>query len=126
MRTSLIHTGSAGTDVQRYRGWLVGHFVDRQDGELRRSNDVEIAWRVHPAGDARPEWVRGETRTTIVILVSGKFRIRYASEDDGQEDQVLLSEQGDYVMWGPGVDHRWFAEEDSVFVCVRWPSRTNA
>ncbi|MET9017469.1 signal peptidase I, partial [Streptomyces olivaceoviridis] len=35
---------------------------------------------------------------------------------------VLLEEQGDYVVWGRGVDHSWFAEEESVVLTVRWPS----
>jgi quercetin dioxygenase-like cupin family protein len=35
---------------------------------------------------------------------------------------VLLERQGDYVVWGPGVDHSWRAEEESVVLTVRWPS----
>jgi hypothetical protein len=25
-------------------------------------------------------------------------------------------------MWGPGVDHSWYAEEASTVLTVRWPS----
>ncbi|CAM5634000.1 hypothetical protein SVIOM342S_04457 [Streptomyces violaceorubidus] len=25
-------------------------------------------------------------------------------------------------MWGRGVDHSWYAEEESVVLTVRWPS----
>lgn len=35
---------------------------------------------------------------------------------------MLLAEQGDYVVWGKGVDHSWYAEEGSVVLTVRWPS----
>lgn len=35
---------------------------------------------------------------------------------------VLLEEQGDYVVWGQGVDHSWTAEDDSVVLTLRWPS----
>ena len=35
---------------------------------------------------------------------------------------VVLAERGDYVVWGPGVDHSWCAEEESVVLTVRWPS----
>jgi quercetin dioxygenase-like cupin family protein len=35
---------------------------------------------------------------------------------------VLLEKQGDYVVWGKGVDHSWYAEEESVVLTVRWPS----
>jgi hypothetical protein len=116
MTTPLIQTGNARVDVAPYRGWLVGHFVDERDGALRRSEEVEIAWRVHSAGEARAEWVRREKRTTIVVLVSGRLRIQFAEEEGGREEQVVLAHEGDYVMWGCGVDHRWYVEEDCVFV----------
>jgi hypothetical protein len=34
---------------------------------------------------------------------------------------VVLARQGDYVVFH-GVDHSWFAEQDSVIVAIRWPS----
>jgi hypothetical protein len=68
-----------------------------------------------PRGDQRAQWVKGETRTAMIILVSGRFRIELPSRS------VLLAEQGDYVVFN-GVDHSWRAEEDSVILGVRWPS----
>ncbi len=111
--------GNAHEDTLPYRGWLVGHFVDGSNFPIRHTNDVEIKWGVHPAGETREAWVRGEFRTCIVILVSGRFRIRFSERP---EEQVVLERRGDYVMWGPGVDHRWTAEDDSVIIAVRWPS----
>jgi quercetin dioxygenase-like cupin family protein len=35
---------------------------------------------------------------------------------------VPLTRPGDYVVWGPGVDHSWRAEQDAVVLTVRWPS----
>jgi quercetin dioxygenase-like cupin family protein len=52
----------------------------------------------------------------MVILVSGRIRI------DVSVGTFLLARQGDYLVWGPGIDHSWRAEEDSVAVTVRWPS----
>lgn len=57
----------------------------------------------------------GETRTALIVLVSGRFRI------DFPHRSVVLCEQGDYVVFD-GVDHSWYAEEDSVILGVRWPS----
>jgi quercetin dioxygenase-like cupin family protein len=37
-------------------------------------------------------------------------------------ESVLLEREGDYVMWGAGVDHTWRAEEDSIVITIRWPS----
>jgi phenolic acid decarboxylase len=112
-------TGNAVTDSAQYRGWLVGHFVDGSASPLRSTNDVEIKWGVHSAGETRSEWVRGEVRTCVVLLITGRFRVKFS---DAVGDEVLLTKQGDYVIYGPNVDHRWIAEAESVVVTVRWPS----
>jgi hypothetical protein len=115
-----VQSGNANEDAQPYRGWLIGHFVAGPEPQLRRQTDVEIRWTTHVAGETRPSWVRGETTTTITLLINGRFRIQFS--DDPRED-VTLARQGDYALWPPGVDHRWTALEDSMVVTVRWPSR---
>lgn len=77
---------------------------------------MEIKWGVHPKGDERAQWVRGEERTALQVLISGRFRLEFPGRT------VVLAEQGDYVVWGRGVDHSWYAEEDAVVLTVRWPS----
>ncbi|MEV7419894.1 signal peptidase I [Streptomyces sp. NPDC089919] len=109
-----VYVGNAGRDAPLDRGWLLGHFKD--PGDPRRSEDVEIKWGVHPRGERRARWVRGEHRTALQVLVSGRFRLEFPGRS------VVLAEQGDYVVWGKGVDHSWEAEEDSVVLTVRWPS----
>ncbi|MFF6954198.1 signal peptidase I [Streptomyces iakyrus] len=109
-----VYVGNAGRDAVLDRGWLLGHFKDA--GDPRHSEAVEIRWGVHPPGDERAQWVRGEERTALLVLVSGRFR----GELPGRS--VLLERQGDHVVWGPGVDHSWRAEEESVVLTVRWPS----
>ena len=109
-----VYTGNAGQDAALDRGWLLGHFKDADD--RRHSEDVEIKWGVHPKGDERAQWVTGEQRTALLVLISGRFRVEVPGRS------VLLAEQGDYVVWGKGVDHSWRAEEESVVLTVRWPS----
>ncbi|MDA8039776.1 MAG: signal peptidase I [Actinomycetota bacterium] len=109
-----VHTGNAGADGAARRGWLVGHFLPPED--LRRSDDVEIKWGVHRAGDERVGRQGAEHRTTVVLLVAGRFELHL---DTGS---VVLERQGDYAMWGPGIAHSWRAEEDSVVLTIRWPS----
>jgi hypothetical protein len=109
-----VYVGKAGKDAALDRGWLLGHF--KEAGDPRHSEAVEIKWGVHPVGDRRLEWVRGEERTALLVLISGRFRLEFPQGD------VVLEEQGDYVVWGHGVDHSWCAEEESVVLTVRWPS----
>jgi quercetin dioxygenase-like cupin family protein len=111
---SAIYVGNAGKDAPLDRGWLLGHFKDVDDP--RHTPAVEVKWGVHPRGDERAQWVRGEERTALLVLVSGRFRVDFPGRS------VLLEEQGDYVVWGRGIDHSWFAEEESVLLTVRWPS----
>jgi hypothetical protein len=108
-----VYVGNAAVDAADYRGWLLGHFVPV--GGARHSEEVEIKWGLHPRGDQRPQWVAGEKRTALLLLISGKFRVELP------ERSVLLAEQGDYVVFH-GVDHSWHAEENSVVLTVRWPS----
>jgi hypothetical protein len=83
---------------------------------MTNSRDVEIKWAVHPVDEKRAAWTADDQRTTLVLLVQGNFRV------DLTETSVTLSRQGDYVLWGPGIDHTWEALSDSVVVTVRWPS----
>jgi hypothetical protein len=110
------HSGNAASEPAGYRGWLVGHFIDPAHGAVRSTPSVEVKWGVHPAGQQRPEWATGEQRSTLVLLVSGKFRV------DLPTGSVTLADQGDYLAWGPGIEHSWLAEDDSVVITVRWPS----
>ena len=109
------HSGNAEEDGREYRGWILGHFIDPDEG-VRSSKDVEVKWGIHPTGEKRHEWTADDQRTTLVLLVEGNFRI------DLTEASVTLEKQGDYAAWGPGVDHSWEAIADSVVVTVRWPS----
>lgn len=109
------HAGNAAEDGRSTNGWLLGHFIDPAKG-VRHSKDVEVKWAIHPAGDKRAAWTADEQRTTLLLLIQGNFRV------DLTEASVTLAKQGDYAMWGPGIDHSWQAISDSVVVTVRWPS----
>ena len=110
-----VYQGNAFVDGESTRQWIVGTFMP--EGDIRNTSDVEIKWGHHLAGFQRHEWVMGETRTTIAILISGAFVMEFRDHD------VVLARPGDYVMWGPGVDHKSRATEDSVIITVRWPGK---
>lgn len=106
--------GRAPAEAALNAGWLLGHF--HGPGDPRRSDELEIKWGAHPAGERRVDWVRGEERTTFTLLISGRFRL------DFPDRSVLLAEPGDYALWGKGIDHTWEAVEECVVLIVRWPS----
>jgi hypothetical protein len=112
------HVGNASADSEEWRGWFVGHFVDPDD--VRMSKEVEIKWGTHPAGEEREAWQTDEYRTTVLLLIRGRFQINLSVGN------YVLAEEGDYAMWSAGIGHSWKAEEDSVVVTVRWPSMEDA
>jgi hypothetical protein len=107
--------GNANDDSTNTRGWLVGHFINPSH-DVRANKDLEVKWARHPAGEKRADWTLGDHRTTLVILISGEFRV------DITGGSKTMDRQGDYVMWGPRIDHSWEAIVDSVVLTVRWPS----
>ncbi|MFC0004395.1 cupin domain-containing protein [Micromonospora siamensis] len=109
-----VYVGKAGVDGATNAGWLLGHFMPA--GDPRHSAEVEVKWGVHPPGEARSRWATGELRTALLVLVSGAFRVELPDRT------VVLREPGDYLVWGRGVDHSWYAERESVVLTVRWPS----
>jgi hypothetical protein len=108
-----IYLGNATVDAPADRGWLLGHFKPVTDP--RHSEDVEIKWGIYAPGDRRAQWVTGEKRTAVLILISGRFRVELPGRD------VLLARPGDYVVFR-GIGHSRLAEEESVVISVRWPS----
>lgn len=110
-----IQTGNAELDSTDMRGWLMGSFIEEKFG-LRHSDAVEIKWGAQKAGNAREEWVTDETRTSIGILISGKFVMQFPDQE------LTFEKPGDYVIWGPGTDHKWYAPVDCVWLTIRWPS----
>ncbi|WP_250030664.1 signal peptidase I [Paractinoplanes maris] len=110
-----IYVGKADLDAPEEQGWLLGYF--RPADDPRHSPDVEIKWGRHPKGDRRAQWVTGEERTALLVLIRGRFHMEFPDRT------VILTDPGDYVVWGRGVDHSWLAEEeDTVVLTVRWPS----
>ena len=82
--------------AQSGAGRLVGSFMD--PGDVRSTDDVEFKWGIYSAGERREDWFEHEDRTTVLVLVSGRFHI------DLDVGSAVLYEQGDYAIWGPGIE----------------------
>ncbi len=112
-------TGNAAEDGADYRGWILGHFI-APASDVRCTHEVEVTWGVHAADERRVQWACDEQRTTLVLLIQGQFRIDLAGENG--VDNVVLTGQGEYLLWGPEGAHRWHAEQASTVLTLRWPS----
>lgn len=97
-------------------GWFLGHFIPQSEG-LRHSRAVEIKWGVHGAGERKAGVGTNQTGSTLALLISGRFVLTFPGRKD-----ICLKNQGDYVVFGPGIAHGWVAIEDSLVITVRWPS----
>jgi hypothetical protein len=101
------------------RGWFVGGFLGPSNGALA-TDDVEMKWGRHPAGDQRHELSVAADTTSVAILISGRFEIAFPGRDPGI---AVLQQLGDFVLYEPGIAHTWQAVEDSVILTVRWKPR---
>lgn len=108
------HQGNATNDRDE-KNWLIGFFATG-DGGVNYSEDVEIKWADHTSGDVQTGWEKSQG-TSVAILISGELDLHFT---DGTAD---LREQGDYVRFGPGVDHRFSTRSGGRLITVRWPSR---
>ena len=112
-------TGNAADAGADTRGWIIGHFMPGEDSPLR-TQDVEIKWFIHPQGDVRDEWAPPTGVSTLNILIHGNFVLRFPDEE------VPLTAEGDFVMFGPDIAHSYRTVEESLVLTVRWPSRPPA
>jgi hypothetical protein len=119
--------GNAARDAVDGTGWFLGQFVPAALG-LRHQTDVELKWGVHAKGQKRPGGIQANgVATTVSVLLRGAMHITFAV--DGATRDVVLRQEGDYVIFGPDLVHGWEALSDSVVMSVRFPSvdvRANA
>ena len=62
-----------------------------------------------------PSLPRRKVRT-LNILIRGRFVLL------SPDHEVLLKNEGDFVLFGPGIAHSFRSEEQSPVLTVRWPS----
>ena len=109
--------GNAADDGAMSAGWFVGHFLDPAKAGLRATSGFEAKWSSHKTGEQRERWTTDENHATIVILIHGRLKLHLRDADH------VLSKPGDYIIWGPGTDHSWSAEETCLVVTFRLPAQ---
>ncbi len=106
-------------DTAAQRDWVIGNFIDPTSP--LHSDAFEVKWSTHKKGAGKGEAKANAVAKSISIIRSGKFQIDFP--DQGKS--IVLSKEGDYAYFGPGVRHSWTALEDSEMVTIRWPSIPN-
>ena len=89
------------------------------------SHTLCIKWFDHPQGDPHGSSKPLSEGRSISFLISteGRFRIEFSEHEDfpaGHTVTHILARHGDFVIWGEGIYHRWFADEASSILTVRW------
>jgi hypothetical protein len=107
--------GNAKLEGASRGGWFIGHFINPLE-DARYTEELEVKWAVHSEGDNRTQWAVNHEATTLSILINGRFRLKF------EDREIVLSHEGDYVLWRPGISHNWVAESDCTILTVRWPS----
>jgi mannose-6-phosphate isomerase-like protein (cupin superfamily) len=109
--------GNAAIEGANRWGWFIGHFITPNE-DPRSTETLEVKWAVHKAGDSRTQWAVNNQAATVSILINGQFRLQF------EDREIVLTREGDYVLWCAGVPHSWLAESDCTILTVRWPSKS--
>lgn len=112
-----ISVGNASETGCGHGGWFIGPFLP-VDAGIRRTDAVEVKWGRHSAGDSRAGLNDCLDTQSLAILLSGNFVVEFPTLGE----EVVLSQAGDYVLYGPGMVHGWRAVESSTVLTVRWPA----
>jgi hypothetical protein len=111
-----ILTGNAQKDGTEDggTGWFIGH---KQKEFPRQQEAASVKWSSHLKGEHRVSAHEIDERVmTVSVLIKGSFRVRF------DEQEILLQNEGDYVLYTHNLSHESDALEDSTILTVRWPS----
>lgn len=107
----------SGENAGQKSGWFVGPHASLPDG-IRKTEYFEVKWYQHSEGEESTSKPTSGA-VTLSVLVSGTFSVRFRAEDGSEWQEYVLREPGDYVIWGPGLEHDWKALKDSIVLTVR-------
>jgi quercetin dioxygenase-like cupin family protein len=112
-----IVKGNFNIESPAHRGWIMGHFME--DESPFKTENVEIKWGIHKAGEKKEVVAQNCTAHSLGILIRGKFTFLFDNQ------KVTLDKEGDYAFYSSGTAHSWTVEQDCLFLTIRWPSVSN-
>jgi hypothetical protein len=128
-----VEFGNVGKIETKGTGWIVAFSDWAKNGgaNLRYMNKHALShtlcvkWFDHPKNDPGGTGKPASEGRSISFLVSekGSFRIDFSDHKDFPADRMVthaLYQHGDFAIWGEGIHHRWFADEASSILTVRW------
>ncbi len=111
-----IEIGNLDHKCRDYRGWVAGHFIDKESPLC--ISEFEVKWGRHSKGEKKKKVAANKTAKTLAILISGKFKLEFPELGE----DAVLAQEGDYVFYDAGVAHAWEVLEDCLIINIRWPS----
>ncbi|GFO68133.1 hypothetical protein GMLC_17120 [Geomonas limicola] len=125
-----IAIGNTHDTETRGTGWFLG-FSDwcRENSELlfvprgQSLTGLCLKWYDHPSGELSGPKPESVGRTLSILVSHGIFEVEFCGSPAFPPDQVrrvLLARQGDFVVWGAGIQHRWCCLEAASILTLRW------
>jgi hypothetical protein len=117
--------GNAFLEGSDSKDWFIGHWLPKNS--IKHDPRLEVKLSEHKESyQNMSKEMDGKAHkdcTTLTMLISGRFTQIMPGAKPKERKEVKLRNMGDYVMWGPGVDHGWRAEEEgTIMLTIRWPS----
>lgn len=98
--------------------WFAGHFI--KEDSLRRTELFGCKWGVHQPAEGEQFKTAEKGLLTMSVLIKGsmKYWMRVTGTENWTEK--ILDQQGDFIIWNEGIDHKYLAlEDDTTFMTVR-------
>ncbi len=97
--------------------WKLGYFVNPP--HPFHNEGFELKWSHTLGGQSKPGGAgKNITAYTLTILIRGKFKISFPD----MAEEYIMTKEGEYLYFPPGVSHDWVCVEDALTVTLRWPS----
>lgn len=91
--------------------WFVGHFIP---SGLRHTNCFNVKWGIHQPADGVLERANETGPLTVSVLLRGRMTYWLRAHGTEEWEERLLETPGDFVIWEPGIDHKYEAHEDNT------------